>query len=123
MYQHISLQDFWDNASSKAYLVLVNDEIGGIVMLIEKRHDTMHVIHIDEFFTMRKFRHPGIGKRIVTLLLETFPGKWELWIHPDNTGATQFWRETLVKIVGKDIDETQEMDKNILGTVFRFVSK
>jgi predicted acetyltransferase len=50
---------------------------------------------VTEFFIMRKFRRPGVGKRAAAGLFQRYPGRWTVRQQVSNPAATAFWRTAI----------------------------
>lgn len=77
------------------FIVRVNKELAGFV-LIDKIGSIPSVDwHIDEFFILAKFQRQGIGQKVAEKIWSQFRGHWELSVIPQNTRALSFWRQVI----------------------------
>jgi len=74
------------------YFIIVDNKIAGFVLIdndfdYNKNSDYA----ISEFFVMYKYRRNGIGKIAATEIIKTYPGIWEIKMHPNNIISIKFW--------------------------------
>lgn len=97
LYRHISLGGYWAKPGHHAFLVRVDGELAGLVLVkpgsITGRNPGGRIV--DEFFVMRKYRRRGVGREVARRVLDTFPGRWELNQTANNVVAQAFWRGVL----------------------------
>ena len=94
LYQGLpDLDAYRDNANRAPFLIRVDGELAGFVLVKRGRGDEPH--EIGEFFVMRKFGGKGIGTSVAMQIFEMFPGTWlihEVW---NNYKAQAFWRSVV----------------------------
>lgn len=84
------LDEYWDNPNREPFILRVDKELAGFVLVIKGTFDSPN--QIGEFFVMEKFGGKGIGKTIARRIFDMFPGDWlihEMW---NNYKAQAFWR-------------------------------
>lgn len=55
---------------------------------------------IGEFFVVRAVRRRGVGEFVARVLIDRYPGAWEIAFQDDNPGAPEFWKRVVSDIVG-----------------------
>ncbi|MGU3471836.1 GNAT family N-acetyltransferase [Paenibacillus sp. D51F] len=84
------LDEYWDNPNREPFILRVNGELAGFVLVIKGTVDEPN--QIGEFFVMEKFGGKGVGKAVAKSIFDMFPGNWlihEMW---NNYKAQAFWR-------------------------------
>jgi predicted acetyltransferase len=84
------LDEYWDNPDREAFIIRVDGELAGFVLVIKGTADEPN--QIGEFFVMEKFGGKGVGKTAAKRVFDMFPGNWlihEMW---NNYKAQAFWR-------------------------------
>lgn len=90
-----SLPLYWQEKERKPFLVRVNGELAGFV-LVNKVGTTSQIDWtMGEFFIMRPYQRLGIGQYVAHLCFDQFLGNWEVMVLPGNEGAYQFWLKTI----------------------------
>lgn len=94
-FECIDFKHYFVNPDEKAFLVKVDNELAGFVLL-----DKTHLIepvdwNMGEFFILRKFQGKGIATQVALDIFKTHPGKWSVAVMPANIQATNFWRKVV----------------------------
>lgn len=97
VFECIDFKHYFENPDEKGFIVKVNDELAGFVLL-----DKTHLIetvdwNMGEFFILRKFQGKGIAAEVALEIFNTYPGKWSVAVMPENLQALKFWRKTVKK--------------------------
>lgn len=91
------LSSYCEKRDRHAFLVKVNDELAGFV-LINKVGSTPDVDwNIGEFFIVSKFQGKGIGSKAAEQVFDQFPGIWETSQMPKNKAAIDFWNKVITR--------------------------
>lgn len=101
-YPYISPWTQWTTPDHHAFLVRVDGELAGLVLVKPAKDDRSDAPSriVDEFFVMRKFRRRGIGRAVTRQLFDRLPGGWSLHESPHNYTAQAFWRTVLAEYTG-----------------------
>ncbi len=78
-----------------AYIVKINGELAGFVLLNEIGISDTTDWKIDQFFVLAKFQGKGLGRNVFQQLLQKHTGHWELTVLPDNKSALLFWQRVI----------------------------
>lgn len=91
LFECIDLSSYCEKPDRYAFLIKVDDELAGFV-LINKVGSTPDVDwNISEFFIVSKFQGKGVGRHVAEQVFNQFPGLWETSQIPENTAAINFW--------------------------------
>lgn len=95
LFECIDLSSYCEDSDRHAFLVKVDDELAGFV-LINKVGSTPDVDwNIGEFFIVSKYQGKGIGRRVAEDVFNLFPGLWETSQIPENRAAIEFWNKVV----------------------------
>lgn len=99
LYRHIRPWTHWAEPDHHAFLVRVDGELAGVVLIKPAPDDwsdfASRMVH--EFFIMRKFRRRGVGREAARRVFDRLPGRWALQQTPRNAAAQAFWRTMLAE--------------------------
>lgn len=91
LFECIDLSSYCEKPDRHAFLVKVDDELAGFV-LINKVGSTPDVDwNMGEFFIVSKFQGKGVGRHVAEQVFNQFPGVWETSQIPENRAAIEFW--------------------------------
>jgi len=103
--------DYWANAGTHAYFISVDGEIAGFATVDTDVVDADTSFSIGYFFVSRRFRGSGTGTIAATMLLQRFPGTWQIFHVSANTGAGTFWGKVVPRLSEGDFSKRfQEID-------------
>ncbi|WNJ94254.1 hypothetical protein RND59_08725 [Vibrio ruber] len=69
---------------------------------------------VAQFFVLRKFKGQGVGKQALAQVVKAFPGKWQIRVLLENSGALSFWQSAVSDIVGERYQLFQANDVDLL---------
>jgi predicted acetyltransferase len=88
-----SLRSYCEQSDRHAFLIKVDGELAGFV-LINKIGSSPDVDwNIGEFFVISKFQEKGVGGYVAEQVFSQFPGIWETSQMPENKVAIDFWEK------------------------------
>lgn len=91
LFECIDLSSYCEKPDRHAFLIKVDEELAGFV-LINKVGSTSDVDwNIGEFFIVSKFQGKGVGRHVTEQVFNQFPGVWETSQIPENIAAIEFW--------------------------------
>lgn len=91
----IDLSSYCEQPDRHAFLIKVDDELAGFV-LINKVGSTSDVDwNVGEFFIASKFQGKGVGRYVAEQIFNQFPGIWETTQIPENKAAIDFWEKVV----------------------------
>lgn len=97
LFECIDLSSYCEKPDRYAFLIKVDDELAGFV-LINKVGSTPDVDwNVGEFFIVSKFQGKGIGSYVAEQIFNQFPGIWETTQIPENKAAIDFWEKVVNK--------------------------
>ena len=65
------------------------------------------IMHVSEFFIMRKYRRRGAGGEAARRMFDLFPGRWEVSEMAANLPAQAFWRKVIGAYTNGRFEERQ----------------
>ncbi len=101
LFECIDFKHYFEEPDQYAFLVRIDNELAGFVLL-----DKMSLIekvdwNMGEFFILAKYQSTGIGSKVAKEIFSRFPGKWSVAAMPENLGALKFWR-TIINEVSRN---------------------
>jgi predicted acetyltransferase len=115
---------YWTEADRHAFLVRVNGDLAGFVLVKKGSEISGDETAWDmvEFFVARGYRRRGIGSQIAHKVWGKLHGHWEVRVMKSNRGARQFWKRAIGEYSKQEI-RPAEMERNgTVWEVFRFQS-
>ena len=96
LFECIDFKHYFENLNEKAFLIRVDGEIAGFVLL-----DKMQLLetvdwHMGEFFILAKFQGKNVASIVAKLLFNDHPGKWSVAVMPENLKAVKFWQKAIL---------------------------
>lgn len=86
---------YWAEAGRWAFLVKIDGQPAGFVLVSTEGTQPGTEFSIDDFFITRKFRRRGFGQRVAFSILDRFRGRWEIREVVQNGPAIAFWRKVI----------------------------
>lgn len=126
LFECIDLSSYCEKQDRHAFLVKVDEELAGFV-LINKVGSTPDVDwNIGEFFIVSKFQGKGVGRYAAEQVFNQFPGVWETSQIPENKPAVEFWDKVVSRYSNHQFEKTLKIvpePKPHPMVVLKFVSK
>lgn len=91
LYTCFDLKPYFEEDSRGVYLVRVNQELAGFVLLNQIVFDKHSDWNMGEFFILAKFQGKGVGSYVAQAIWDQYPGIWEVPVIPENHTALAFW--------------------------------
>lgn len=111
LYESFDFKHYIVEPSRKAYLVKIQDEIAGFILLHQEGFYSKTNWVMGEFFILAKFQNIGIGQLAARNIWERHEGLWEVSVIPENQSALSFWRKTISSFAKEQyIEEINEVD-------------
>ena len=89
------LDHYWTEPSCHPYLIRVDSQLAGFVLVNRQGVSGEDRWSIAEFFIMRKYRKQGIGAFAAAFVFDLWPGKWEVSQSAAHPASTIFWRKVI----------------------------
>lgn len=105
LYYSTDYKEYFTKADRAAYLVKVNDELAGFVLLNKVGTNAKTEWKIGEFFIIARFQNKNIGGKVAKQIWQKHEGRWELSVIPENKPAIIFWRNTINKFTKGNYQE------------------
>jgi Predicted acetyltransferase len=95
LFECIDLSTYVEDPLCHAFLIKVDEELAGFV-LINKIGSSQDVDwNVGEFFVISKFQGKGVGRHVAEQVFNQFPGTWETTQIPENKAAIDFWKDVV----------------------------
>lgn len=95
LYECIDLSAYWDKPNRYPFLIMIQDELAGFVLLNKIGSVPEVDWNIGEFFLVSKYQGKGIGRKVAEMVFDQYPGTWEVKQMPENSGAIEFWKKVV----------------------------
>jgi predicted acetyltransferase len=96
LYESFDFKDYFQDVDRRAFLINVDDEIAGFILLNQKGILPKTEWNMGEFFILAKFQDKGIGSKAAQQIWSDHPGRWEISVIPENKNAANFWRRVIL---------------------------
>jgi predicted acetyltransferase len=96
LYESFDFKDYFQDSDKKAFLINVDKEIAGFVLLNQHGILPETKWNMEEFFILAKFQGKGIGSKAAQHIWNAHPGMWEVSVIPENKNAANFWRRVIL---------------------------
>ena len=105
MFECIDFKHYFEDSDKKAFLVKVENELAGFVLLDQEGLIETVDWNMGEFFILAKFQAKGIALKVSELIFKMHPGKWSVAVMPENIKALKFWRKAIIHVSGNKFTE------------------
>ncbi|MBY0280658.1 MAG: GNAT family N-acetyltransferase [Alphaproteobacteria bacterium] len=105
LYESFDYKCYFEEKDRHAYLIKVNDELAGFILIHKEGTCPKTDWNIGEFFILAKFQGKGIGFKAAKEIWRMFTGNWEISIIPENTPALKFWRKSIKNFSNNQFSE------------------
>ena len=99
LYESFDFKHYFVDPEKWAYLVKVNEELAGFVLLYQTGEQPNIQWHIGKFFILARFQNRDVGRMVAQQVWQQHPGSWEVTVIPENQRALQFWRKTVASVM------------------------
>ncbi len=114
---YLYLDYYWVEADRHPFLVRVQDQLAGFVLVNQYTYLPGSQYSIAEFFILRRYRKRGIGKQVAFHIFDLFYGCWEIHQAHTNMLAQQFWRHVISAYTHGNYTETVMEDQDWTGII------
>lgn len=105
LYAANDYKKYFIEADRKAYLIKVNNEIAGFVLLNKIGTTDKLDWNMAQFFILARFQNKGIGKQVAQQIWQMHQGIWEVSALPENKPAIIFWRNVINEFIKGNYQE------------------
>lgn len=106
LFECIDLSSYCEKSDRHAFLVKVNDELAGFVLINKVGSSPDVDWNVGEFFIVSKFQGKGVGSYVAEQIFNQFPGTWETTQIPENKAAIDFWKKVVNKYSNGKFEKT-----------------
>lgn len=116
---------YWQDASRYPFLITVNGQLAGFVLLRKgsQLSGDEDIWDVTEFFVVRGYRRRGVGMKAAHEIWKQYPGKWEVRVIDQNQTAKEFWARAVGEFLRTTIQPTSFRKNGADWQVFSFESK
>jgi predicted acetyltransferase len=107
------LNDYWIEENYFPYLIKVNGNYAGFVLVKWIEAETKSFFSISEFFIMKTYRRAGVGKSVAKDIFRLHKGNWEVFQMAKNELAQSFWRNVIKEYTCGQFTEKLENGKRV----------
>jgi len=116
------LDEYWSDANSKAYIMLMDSHYAGFALVTERIKLPNGDHWLEQFFVVKKYRRQGLGMAAARTLFDLLPGRWQVGQMPLNLPAQAFWRTVIGRYTKAKYEQTQVTSGPWQGTLQEFTS-
>ena len=113
---------YWQSPDTYPYFVYYQEHLAGFVIVDKQVTDAKNDYNIAHFFIARPYQGRGLGNKVALWCFKQFPGKWEVFVMPENEGAYRFWRKTIREHTRSQVKESSKIVNGLPRNVFEFSS-
>lgn len=113
MFECIDFKHYFEDGYKKAFLVKVENELAGFILLDKENLIEMVDWNMGEFFIFAKFQGKGIALKVIELIFKMYPDKWSVAVMPKNIKAVKFWRKAITLTSGNKFPEIFKTEKEL----------
>ena len=95
LFECIDLSSYTEKPDRHAFLIKVDGELAGFVLINKVGSSPDVDWNIGEFFVISKFQGKGVGHHVAEQIFNQFPGIWETTQIPENKAAIDFWEKVV----------------------------
>ncbi len=108
LYECVDLGHYWRESDRYPFLVKIDDEVSGFVLVYQTGSTPAIEWSMGEFFIVAKFQGKGIGRQVAEHIFNRFHGVWEVMQIPENTGAVEFWEHVIRSYTQDNFQKTEK---------------
>ena len=113
LYECIDFKHYFETPGEHAYLIRINNELAGFVLLDKMQLTAPCDWNMGEFYIVAKFQSQGIGNQIAREIFSLYPGRWSVAAMPENLGAVNFWRKIIKEVSNNQFSEVLKTAKEL----------
>lgn len=125
LFECIDFKKYWEDSNASPFIIKINNEIAGFVIIDKKGSDSEIDFNVAQFFILRKFKNQGYGREVAYQCFDRFRGTWEVMVLPQNKGAYAFWKKIIGDYTDQHFQEYTRRVKQLMNcekNIFRFKS-
>jgi predicted acetyltransferase len=112
--------EYWAHAGTHAFFIAVDGETAGFATVDTDVVDADTNYSIGYFFVSRRFRGTGTGPKAAQLLVQRFPGSWQIFHVNANAVARAFWQKIVPRLSQGDFSERSQAIDGYECTLYKF---
>jgi len=118
LFEFRDIKHHFENPEERAFLIKVDDEIAGFILLDKRVLVEPVDWNMGQFFVLAKFQGKGVASKVAREIFKMYPGKWSVPVLPENTKAERFWKKIIIDLskgnyteVFKTADELRTIER------------
>jgi predicted acetyltransferase len=127
LYAAHDMKRYFEEEDKFAYLIRVQDELAGFVLINKMGSDKKADWNMGEFYIVAKFQGKGFGQIIAHQIFTQYRGVWDVMAIPENGPARRFWQKTIGEFsqgnYAEQLKTITHDARSFPMIVFRFESK
>ena len=100
LFECIDFKHYFENLDEKAFLIRVDGEIAGFVLLDKVQLIEAVDWNMGEFFILAKFQGKNVASIVAEQIFNDNPGRWSVAVIPENIKAVKFWQKAFLAVCG-----------------------
>ena len=112
--------EYWAHAGTHAFFIEVDGETAGFATVDTDVVDADTNFSIGYFFVSRRFRGIGSGAIAAEMLLQRFPGMWQIFHVNINVVACTFWEKMVPRLSQGDFSKRMQDIDGYDCTLYKF---
>lgn len=127
LYESFDCRNYFEDKDRKGFLVKVNAELAGFVLLNKVGTSEKLDWNMGEFFIISRFQRQSIGSKMAKEIWDMHPGYWEVSVIPENAPAISFWKNAITEYTNdnfiemiKEVSYSADIKENRI--IFNFVA-
>jgi predicted acetyltransferase len=112
-FECIDFKHYFTQPDHKSFIIKVNDELAGFVLLDKKQITDQKVDwNMGEFFIIAKFQGAGVAAKAVRQIFAEHKGQWSVAVMLENVKALKFWHRIISQITNGHFSEIKKLAQN-----------
>ncbi len=109
LFECVDLSYYWNEPNRYPFLIRVNNELAGFVLVNKVGSGPDVDWNMGEFFVISKYQGSGVGCFAAKQIFWQFPGIWEVAQIPENKGAIIFWEKVVNQYTKKKFSKSRKI--------------
>jgi predicted acetyltransferase len=109
LFECIDLSSYCEEPERYAFLIKVDDELAGFVLINKVGSSPEVDWNVGEFFVVAKFQAKGVGRYVAEQIFDQFPGVWETMQIPENKAAINFWEKVVTEYTNGQFEKSYQI--------------
>jgi predicted acetyltransferase len=112
------LRYYWNTDNPDPFIIRVNGNIAGFVMVKKKEFRKTNYNSIAEFFILKMYRGLGVGTKVSQMVFKRFPGRWYVDVIRASKPACLFWEKVISDVARGNYGKFESEDGKKIIFIF-----